>query len=58
MRMCLQIYVLCAVHTQAEYEQFKAECIRLQEDFNKHKEKYFTDYVAADMEQGANYDIN
>ena len=45
-------------HTQAEYEQFKAECIRLQEDFNKHKEKYFTDYVAADMEQGANYDIN
>lgn len=56
--MCLQIYVLCAVHTQAEYEQFKAECIRLQEDFNKHKEKYFTDYVAADMEQGANYDIN
>ncbi len=40
-------------HTQAEYEQFKADCIRLQEDFNQHKEKYFTDYVAADTEQGA-----
>lgn len=33
-------------HTQAEYEQFKAECIRLQADFEAHKEKYFTDYVA------------
>lgn len=40
-------------HTQAEYEQFKADCIRLQEDFNQHKEKYFTDCVAADTEQGA-----
>jgi hypothetical protein len=40
-------------HTQAEYEQFKADCVRLQEDFNQHKEKYFTDYVAADTEQGA-----
>jgi hypothetical protein len=37
-------------HTQAEYEQFKADCIQLQTDYYQHKEKYYHDHKAADEE--------